>query len=136
MQSPRAIILLGSRGRSGINIAGQLHTERRAVNAKKGDLVPQAAAAWVLIRRKPAAVRSPPLGKSGRNITAPTASHPASNSSEGRAQELSVRPAVAFKAASFSCSGSRSPALTAIMIWKAMAVRRARAAMSSHDRCC
>ena len=32
-----------------------------------------------------------------------------------------MRPAVAFKAASFSCSGSRSPALTAIMIWKAMA---------------
>ncbi len=26
-----------------------------------------------------------------------------------------MRPAVAFKAASFSCSGSRSPALTAIM---------------------
>ena len=47
-----------------------------------------------------------------------------------------MRPAVAFKAASFSCSGSRSPALTAIMIWKAIAVRRARAAMSSHDRCC
>ena len=81
---PRAIILLGSRGRSGINITDNSITGRRAVNAKKADLVPQVAAAWVLMRRKPGrAVRSP-LSKSGWNITAPTASHPASNSSEGR----------------------------------------------------